>query len=186
MIDSSSPNQPVQNYEIINAGLEAQVASLLPSVAGYGGNLRATNTIIPIVDLTAAAEGSNVPESMQQALAFGSQTAFDINTASVALANSPGFWRVVGSATVNVQTGGSDRRAGFTMTDGVSTKTVWQVHFKQGSAANGVAVPFDLIFYLDSGITLNGITTGDDVTLISGSYRQIAANDGTLVTPSGF
>ena len=82
MIDSSSPNQPVQNYEIVNAGLEAQVAALLPSVAGYGGNLRATNTIVPIVDLTAAAEGSNVPESLQQALAFGSQTAFSVSNAN--------------------------------------------------------------------------------------------------------
>ena len=98
MIYSSSPNQPVQNYEIVNAGLEAQVAALLPSVAGYGGNLRATNTIVPIVDLTAAAEGSNVPESLQQALAFGSQTAFSVSNANSDLASNVGFWRVTGTA----------------------------------------------------------------------------------------
>ena len=94
MIDSSSPNQPIQNYEIVNPGLETQVASLLPSVAGYGGNLRATNTIIPIVDLTAAAEGSNVPESMQQALAFGSQTVFDVTNATTDVINTPCFYDI--------------------------------------------------------------------------------------------
>ena len=93
MIDSSSPNQPIQNYEIVNSGLEAQVAALLPSVAGYGGNLRATNTIIPVVDLTAAAEGSNVPESLQQALAFGSQTAFDVTNTTTTIISNTGFYR---------------------------------------------------------------------------------------------
>jgi len=182
----SEPNQPQQNYEIQSPTLETQVRTLLPSVAGYGGLLRSTNTIVPIVDLTAAAEGSTLTETLQNALAFGSQTAFDISTASVDLANTAGFWRVTGVATVNVQTGGSDRRAGFQMTDGVSTKIVWQVHFKQGAGANGVAVPFDLVFFLDSGITLQGITTNDTVTLLAGSYRQIATAAGTLVDPSGY
>lgn len=171
---------------VTSDALEAKLRQLLPSQAGFTEELSAQNLIVPIIDLTAAAEGSSVSENLENALAFGSQTAFDINTASVDLANTAGFWRVAGVATVNVQTGGSDRRAGFQMTDGVSTKIVWQVHFKQGSAANGVAVPFDLIFWLDSGITLQGITTADDVTLLAGSYRQIATSDGTAVNPSGF
>ena len=103
MIDSSSPNQPIQNYEIVNPGLETQVASLLPSVAGYGGNLRSTNTIIPIVDLTAAAEGSNVPESMQQAIAFGSMTAFSqIGSGTTVIVNTPGFCSLELSTSIEV------------------------------------------------------------------------------------
>jgi hypothetical protein len=171
---------------ITSEALEAQIRDLLPSQNGFSEDLQASNVITPIIDLTAAASGGSVPEYQAQAIAFGSQTAFDISTASVALANTAGFWRVIGTATVNVQTGGSDRRAGFTMSDGFSTKTVWQVHFKQGSAANGVAVTFDLVFFLPSGVTLNGITTADAVTLISGSYRQIADVNGTVVNPSGF
>ena len=171
---------------ITSESLEAAYRALTPSQAGFTQDLMASNTIIPVLDLTASASGGSVPEYQAQAIAFGSQTAFDISTASVALANTAGFWRVIGTATVNVQTGGSDRRAGFTMSDGLSTKTVWQVHFKQGSAANGVAVPFDLVFFLPTGITLNGITTADAVTLISGSYRQVADVNGTVVNPSGF
>jgi len=181
MIDSSSPNQPIQNYEIVNPGLETQVAALLPSVAGYGGNLRATNTIIPIVDLTAAAEGSNVPESMQQAIAFGSQTAFEVVNTSTVIANVPGFYRAVGVLNVNDVSGSFG--GGFTMTDGLSVKQVW-ASLGPGTVTLGVA-PFDLIFYVDTGVSLTAFSDGAGA-VIAGSVRQIATSDGTLVTPAGF
>lgn len=182
MIDSSSPNQPIQNYEIVNPGLETQVANLLPSVAGYGGNLRSTNTIIPIVDLTAAAEGSNIPESMQQAIAFGSQTAFEVRNTSSVVANVPGFYRAVGvlCCTDNV----SNVACGFTMTDGLSTKQVF-AYFGTGAVIQTVAVPFDLIFWVDTGISLTAFSENNS-SVIVGSIRQVATSDGTLVTPAGF
>lgn len=182
MIDSSTPNQPIQNYEIVNPGLETQVASLLPSVAGYGGNLRATNTIIPIVDLTAAAEGSNVPESMQQALAFGSQTVFDVTNATTDVIGTPGFYRCVGTVG-GKNTVSSANSAGIKLTDGVSTKIVWAV---QDFGANALFnTPFDYIIFLAAGETLQVYTENNRIFII-GSVRQVAAVDGTLVTPSGF
>tara|TARA_Y100000004_G_scaffold19624_1_gene20167 strand:- start:180 stop:734 length:555 start_codon:yes stop_codon:yes gene_type:complete len=184
MIDSSSPNQPIQNYEIVNSGLEAQVAALLPSVAGYGGNLRSTNTIIPVVDLTAAAEGSNVPESLQQALAFGSQTAFEITSGTTALANTPGFWRLIGVVSGYVS-GTNIRQATFDMSDGVSTKEVWNARFLNGVTATNIAIPFDFIVFLAAGESISGTIVDTGLT-IGGSYRQVATLDGTLVTPSGF
>ena len=90
MIDSSSPNQPIQNYEIVNPTLESTIAQLLPSVAGYGGNLRSTNTIIPIVDVTGAAEGTQLRADLQSAFAFSNITAFEVKNASSTLLNSPG------------------------------------------------------------------------------------------------
>lgn len=181
MIDSSTPNQPVQNYEIVNPGLETQVAALLPSVAGYGGNLRATNTIIPIVDLTAAAEGSNVPESMQQAIAFGSQTAFEVTGTSTVVANVPGFYRVFGVLTCS--TGTANTGGGFTMTDGLSVKQVW-AHIDSGHGRLGVS-GFDFIVFLDSGVSISAFADSTNI-VVTGSTRQIATSDGTLVTPSGF
>lgn len=186
MIDSSSPNQPIQNYEIVNPGLETQVAALLPSVAGYGGNLRATNTIIPIVDLTAAAEGSNVPESMQQAIAFGSQTAFSqIGAGTTVIVNSPGFWRVIGTA--NNDTANAQHTVSLTMTDGVSTKTVWQTgNMFNVNTGTSYSLNIDFIFFLDSGESLSATCSTNNYTAFTGSVRQVASKDGTLVTPSGF
>jgi len=182
MIDSSSPNQPVQNYEIVNPGLETQVAALLPSVAGYGGNLRSTNTIIPVVDLTAAAEGSNVPESLQQAIAFGSQTAFAANNSSVVVANTPGFYRIFAASQMKSSSG--DVSNSFTMTDGISVKTIWEQKFRAGTGAEA-ALNIDFIVFLDAGESITAVSNANNAYLL-GSSRQVATNDGTLVTPSGF
>lgn len=165
--------------------LQSQIRDLLPSQNGFGSELQASNVITPVIDLTSAAGGSSLSESLTQAIAFGSSTEFDVTNAGTDLITSPGWYRITGTATVNVQTGGSNRRAGFKMTDGATTKTVYQVHFQQGAAAGPVAVSFDLIFAVASGITLSAFTTNDSVTIISGSHRQVADADGTTVNPVG-
>ena len=64
---------------VTSEALQLKLRQLLPSQQGFGSDLSASDTIIPIIDLTAAAEGSDVSESLQQALAFGSITAFSEN-----------------------------------------------------------------------------------------------------------
>jgi len=52
------PSQP----EIITVNseeLQTQIRDLLPSQNGFGSELQASNVITPIIDLTAAAEGSS-------------------------------------------------------------------------------------------------------------------------------
>ena len=181
---SSDPNQPVQNYEIVNPTLEQQVATLLPSVAGYGGNLRSTNTIIPIVDLTGAAEGTTLPESLQQAIAFGSMTAWSCQNTTTALASTTGFWRIFGTATgtPSSSVGGELR---FDMTDGVSTKTIWAMNFRASADQPAVSESFDYIVFLAAGESISAVSSAVNFKS-QGSYRQVATVDGTLVDPSGF
>ena len=184
MIDSSSPNQPIQNYEIVNPSLETQVANLLPSVAGYGGNLRSTNTIIPIVDLTSAAEGTALPEALQFALAFGSQTAFEVEATTTDLANSPGFWRVFG--TLNIKANSSAHSAAFNLTDSVSNKEIFGWDSGGFAASNDHSVtPYNFVIYLAAGQKLQAISSATSIQL-KGSFRQVADNSGVLVDPSGF
>jgi hypothetical protein len=116
----SEPNQPVQNYEVVSPAIETLLRTSLPSVAGYGGLVRATNTIIPVLDVSAAAEGSLLPTDLSRALAFGSQTAFQVDNTDTTIANVPGFYRVVGSVNLfnNVS---SDQSGGFKLTDGATT-----------------------------------------------------------------
>lgn len=185
MIDSSSPNQPIQNYEIVNSGLESQVAALLPSVAGYGGNLRSTNTIIPIVDLTAAAEGSSVPESLAQALAFGSQTAFSVSGATTTIVSNTGFFRIFGTNICSANSPVATTRIQFILTDGVSDKIILQAE-NRATTANIITTvtPFDFICFFAAGESLK-ITAGSEGDAV-GSTRQLADISGTIVTPSGF
>lgn len=179
MIDSSSPNQPTQNYEVVNPSLERQVASLLPSVAGYGGNLRSTNTIIPIVDLTAAAEGSVLPEYLQRA--WGFETGFSTvrGTTSTIVTNT-GFWQC--GLTCSYNNGGPTGSFVF-IDDGTSTKNIWySASINAGSGQ--VTIGYEFIAFLRAGDSLKvTAASGDEVAIW---YKQIAAIDGTLNDPLGF
>ena len=184
MIDSSTPNQPVQNYEIRSSNLETQVRDLLPSVSGYGGYLRATNTIVPVVDLTAAAEGSTLGENLQTAIAFGSQTAFFTVNTSTTIASGAGFFRIMGNLWImNI---GAAVDSYISLTDGVTTKEI--LGFDNGAYLTGnvnLNMPFDSVVFLDSGESC-GVTSSSTASFFKGSVRQIAQSNGTLIVPSGF
>lgn len=173
--------------EIITVNSEAlqtQIRDLLPSQNGFGSELQASNVITPIIDLTAAAEGSGLPFNLQTALAFGSQTAFDVSNTTTTILTSPGFYRLVGVS--SIEQGSVSRSTFVNLSDGLSTKAVWQ-HTQPGStsADSFTSVQFDLIVWLRAGDTCS-LESNSPVTKIAGSSRQIATGDGTLVQPVGF
>jgi len=168
---------------VTSEALQLKLRQLLPSQQGFGTDLSASNTIVPIVDLTAAAEGSDVPEFLQTALAFGSQTAFDETNGSAVVANVAGFYRIVGSTTVHAA-GGAARSAAITMTDGATTKIVWSNRTEAIGTSQAFSEDFDLTFFLRTGDSASVIA--DSTCNIIGSIRQVADQNGTLIQPSGF
>jgi len=166
---------------ITSESLEAAYRALTPSQSGFTQDLMASNTIIPVLDLTSSAEGTTVGENLQTALAFGSQTAFNVINTTTTLANTTGFWRVFGTTTSRA--GGSGfATCKFTLTDGVSPIDFW-IHSNPAGISS--TLQFDFVVFLKSGISLT--TTTDTVNSnSSGSYRQIADVNGILVNPSGF
>lgn len=167
---------------ITSEALEAFIRDNLPSQNGFTEDLQASNVIQPVLNITDAAEGTTTPQFLQTALAFGSQTAFEVSNTTTTIANTPGFWRVTAviCATDNV----SNVASGFTMSDGFSTKQVY-AHFGTGNAVDSVAVAVDLTFFLAAGISLNAFSEhGGDYVV--GSLRQVADVNGVLVNPSGF
>lgn len=174
--------------EIITVNSEAlqtQIRDLLPSQNGFGSELQATNVITPIIDLTAAAEGSGLPDYLQTALAFGSQTTFDVSNATTILINSAGFYRIQGVSTVKQGNGTVQNQ--LNLSDGFSNKTVWN-HIVPGIGRvndSFSSITFDLVMFLRAGDSLSGFST-NTTTRLTGSHRQIATGDGTLVQPVGF
>jgi hypothetical protein len=163
--------------------LQNTVRDLLPSQNGFGSELQASNVITPIIDLTATAEGSALRSDLQTALAFGSQTAFNIVGATTTLANSPGFYRVTG--VINLFPSGSTSSAlDIDMDDGVSTTTVYKTSSASTSTVVRQNFDSDKIFWLTTGITLSCTTSA--TAQFSGSIRQIADSEGASVNPSGF
>ena len=169
---------------VTSEALQLKLRQLLPSQQGFGTDLSASDTIIPIIDLTAAAEGSDVPQYLQTALAFGSQTAFSAANSTDVVANTAGFWRVVGTGTNGTDSSGNNT-VSFQLTDGATTVIAWKFDFGGTSTVYSAGVSFDLTFFLASGITLNAVSN-EGVSVLAGSARQVADINGTLVQPVGF
>lgn len=163
--------------------LQAKIRDLLPSQQGFGEDLQASNVIMPVIDLTAAAEGTTTPVSMQQALAFGSQTFIKVNNQTTVLINTPGFYRFVGTSSLTVTNATVENV--ISMSDGLSTKNVWfHTIATTGSNNSCVSLNVDLVFFTGSGDSVS--LTAPSVGFFAGSVRQIADVNGNLVNPSGF
>lgn len=177
-----------QIINITSEALQATIRRLLPSQQGFGEDLQASNVIQPIIDLTPTAEGSVLPAYLQTALAFDSQTSFEAENSTVVLANSPGFYRIFGAAVARDVGSSLRSEARITMTDGLSTKTVWEnvVTGITASTTFGIsALNIDVTVFLQAGESVSAVSNAGN-TVLSGSVRQVATVTGELVNPSGY
>ncbi len=164
--------------------LQAKIRQLLPSQDGFGADLAAQNIIVPVIDLTAAASNTDVPEYLQTALAFGSITSFNVNNTTTAIANVPGFYRVFGAANVMATT--ADQGAIFNLVNGATTKVIFEYTPTTTSSNNSIASTlYDFTVFLDTDDVLNA-KSDNLASSVIGCIRQVADSNGTLVFPSGF
>ena len=169
---------------VTSEALQLKLRQLLPSQQGFGTDLSASDTIIPIIDLTSAAEGSDVSETLQTALNFGGATEVICLNNTVTLANTPGFYRFVAASTLTLQAAGIE--VDIEVTDGATTKTLWKHNAGSGTAGASIsALNVDLTFFVTVGETLQVVSNSSNAKCI-GSVRQVADNNGTLVQPVGF
>ena len=174
-----------QEYFINSQELEDKIRSLLPSQggAGAGFDLSASTQIVPIIDLTESAEGSNVRQDLQTAFSFDDITSFEVENATTTIVNNTGYFRVYGDASFKMPTGGFTGIATLQLTDGATTKIVSKV--KQDGAANTstMTTHFDFVVFLGAGDSLQAVsdTTG---TFLNGCTKQIADINGNLTTPT--
>lgn len=167
---------------ITSEALQAAIRRLLPSQRGFGEDLQASNVIIPVVDLTGTAEGSELDPSLQQAISYDN-TAFNVNNATSTLITSTGFLRVIGTLGGYASGAATDS---INITDGLTSKAIWKFQNGIGAASeHGPVFPvFDMIVFVASGESLTA--TASAGRFISGSVRQIADINGNLVNPSGY
>ena len=174
-----------QLITITSEALQASIRRLLPSQQGFGEDLNASNVITPIIDLTPTAEGSVLNTSLSQAIAFGSQTAFQIENATSVIINTAGFYRVFGTFAAEPVNATPNRLGSFTMSDGLSVKTVYGYETSPNANTSTSVLSYDFIVFLRSGDSLSGTTTGSG-HILKGSTRQVADLQGNTVNPIGF
>lgn len=166
---------------VTSEALQLKLRQLLPSQQGFGTDLSASDTIIPIVDLTEAAEGSDVPQVLQEAFGFADITSVEAENGTQVIANTPGFYRLIVCFSLQSQSG-SD--CSITMTDGATTKVLAKIQSKLGSAEYQYEVN-ELTVFLDTGDSISAVSS-DNACFVNVASRQIATADGVLVNPTGF
>jgi hypothetical protein len=164
-----------QEFTINSSAIESKINQLLPSQGGFGAGVdfSASTMVIPIVDLTETAEGSDVREDLQRSLSFKSITEFLINNTTTTIINTTGYFRIYGLSTL--------LGAGFvniTITDGATTKTL----ASYGSTGTEFNDSFDLTVFLEAGDSVSIECTNVNANA-SGATRQIADISGNLVNP---
>lgn len=173
-------NNYPQITTITSEALQAQIRNLLPSQEGFGTDLMAQNVIVPIIDLTQAAEGSVLPLEMQQAVTLTDVTSFDITNTTTTLMNSTGFWLLQFYAyTIR------DDACNINLTNGITTKQIFRVGTGSGvtGSLDGDST-YKMIILLKAGESASATCTS--LARIAGTYRQIADINGNLINPSGY
>jgi len=164
-----------QEFTINSANIESKINQLLPSQGGFGAGVdfSASTMVIPIVDLTETAEGSNIRQDLQSALSLGSVTAFNVSNTTTTIINTTGYFRIYG-LTSFIGAGGFIIQA----TDGTTTKILTAAT----TAGTESVTSFDFIVFLQAGdsIQVNAFNANVSVT---GCSRQLADISGNLVNP---
>jgi hypothetical protein len=165
-----------QEFFIKSDTLEDKVRQILPSQGGLGQSfdLSASTQIVPIVDLTESAEGSNLRGDLQTSLSLASTTFTSIINTTTTIVNNTGYFRLFGTMFIN-----GAGSAQFDITDGATTKTL----LKQFGAASLLQTPnFDFNVFLEAGDSVTATTSSASIGIQVAS-RQIATITGELVNP---
>ena len=119
-------NQNLYNSRVTDESLEKKFRDTFTSQGGSElvSDLYAQGVIVPIVDFTAAAEGSVLSSDLQQAWDFSTGNALVSNTTTTVI-NTPGFWKVDLVATLRIIDSPANSIT-VNLTDGSASKPVWR------------------------------------------------------------
>ena len=161
-----------QEFTINSSAIESKINQLLPSQGGFGAGIdfSASTMVIPIVDLTETAEGSNVRADLQTALSFSDVTTFEVTNTTTTVINTTGYFRIFG-----IVSNGTTSNANITLSDGISNKLIYQI-------TTATTESFDFVVFVNAGQSVTiGAGSGN---VITGCSKQIADISGNLTNPT--
>ena len=179
--------QTTYNSRVTDESLEKKFRDTFKSQGGAElvDDLYASGVVVPVVDFTAAAQGSELRSDLQTALDFATGT-HSSQSGTTAIVTNSGFWHVdlningffptTSAQSVNLQ-----------INDGSTTNNIYRFVALSTTSNNLAAVTEDsFVVYLRSGDSLEVVHSSANFFRISVSYRQIADVSGNLVNPLGF
>ncbi len=173
-----------QEFTINSSAIESKINQLLPSQGGFGAGVdfSASTMVIPIVDLTETAEGSDVRVDLQTALSHKTVTTHSIANTTTTIINTTGYFRIKGILNMVGGGSGANRTFDWIISDGSTDKII--LGYKAFSTATVVkdTIPYDFIVKLEAGDSVKGTSSSLELQSI-GSSRQIADISGNLIDP---
>jgi len=156
---------------VTSESLESTIRRLLPSQQGFGEDLQASNVIQPVIDLTPTAEGSILPDYLQQAIGYDEQIGSATGTTTV-ITSTAGFYRIrqqltgTGVGTIDI-------------TDGTTAQLIW-------GGSNTIPLSnVPLYVFVPVGYSLRCTSAAVGLTNTV-YYAQVADVSGVLSDPFGF
>jgi|TARA_R110002096_G_scaffold420383_1_gene625411 hypothetical protein len=173
-----------QEYFINSQELEDKIRSLLPSQggAGAGFDLSASTQIIPVIDVTESAEGSNVRQDLQTAISHSITPLVTAGGTATIISNT-GYFRVFGNCSIAQLASGDNIFCQFQITDGVTAKRITGFQSEGNSSLEqNLNIPFDFNIFVSAGESVLAVSSTAKGILYTAT-RQIADIDGNLINP---
>ena len=180
-------NQNAYNARLTDEALEKRFRDTFRSQGGAElvDDLYASGVIVPVVDFTAAAEGSSLRQDLQTCWDF-STGAIQINNTTSTIINNTGFWQVDLSVTAEIGAPTATNIGRIEIFDGSTAKQVWALstYVLGGTNDPSGSLEDKFVVFLRAGDILRGTSTA--VCTLDVWYRQIADVSGNLIQPFGF
>ena len=172
-----------QEFEIFSESIRDKLNSLLPAqnINSIGVELTGSTQIIPIVDLTEVAEGSNLRQDLQTSLSHGSCTAFSVNNTTTTVINTTGYFRIFGQ--ISLAGAATESKVSFILNDGATDKVIYTITANNVTAGQFVGQKFDFNVFMSAGDSFK-ILAANTTSNCIGNTRQIADLSGNLVNPT--
>jgi hypothetical protein len=172
-----------QVKSIQSESLESSYRALTPSQDGFTQDLMASNTIIPVIDLTSSASASGTPDYLQRAYSTATGIVSVNGTTPVNIVTNTGFWQIQLNLAADTSAGSPLEMAAVEIFDGSTSYDVWRV--SRGVAGGDTNfITGNFVVFINSGNSLRGTTHASNEMDVT--YSQIADINGVLVNPQGF
>lgn len=168
-----------EEFVIKSDAIETKINQLLPSQGGFqpGVDFSASTMVVPIVDLTETAEGSQVQESLQRALSLNRVTTFSAqNSTTTNIITTPGYYQIDFTSTIAADS--TERANNLQITDGTTTKNVFSHDIRRGT--NFIStVSKRITIFLAAGHSFQALSSSLN-GFITGEVVQVADLNGNL------